>query len=129
MLIISMFGGDCCNPMLCLRIDRTVTMKGKHVTVTTIPGATLNTVMRASNCKVVAVTDPPSPKSRDRFCADALVAIQKLITDRSNQRQITVYTPGVPKSFTSIKRTHSCPCCSPVSAISRTPMPISRSPT
>ena len=42
-----MFGGDACSPIACRRIDSTVTMKGKHVTVTAIPGARLSTVKRA----------------------------------------------------------------------------------
>ncbi|GGX38291.1 hypothetical protein GCM10007385_01380 [Tateyamaria omphalii] len=46
-LTISMFGGDCCNPIAWRRIDRTVTRNGKHVIIIARPGARLNKVIRA----------------------------------------------------------------------------------
>ena len=52
--IIRMLGGDCWSPMACLRIDRTVTMKGKQVTMTASPGAMLRTVTSA-----ISVSDWP----------------------------------------------------------------------
>src|SRR6056297_655854 len=39
-----MFGGDCCRPIACRRIARTVTMNGKQVTVIASAGARLSTV-------------------------------------------------------------------------------------
>ena len=43
-LTISMFGGDCWRPMAERRMESTVTMKGKHVTVTASAGARLSSV-------------------------------------------------------------------------------------
>ena len=43
-LTIIMFGGACCRPTAVRKIDSTVTMNGKQVTITAIAGARLSTV-------------------------------------------------------------------------------------
>ncbi len=68
-LTMSMFGGACCRPIACLRIDRTVTTKGKHVTITARPGARLRTDSRRKSWTVRAVTVVPSPNPSVRSCA------------------------------------------------------------
>jgi hypothetical protein len=45
-LTIIMFGGACWTPIACRRIERTVTMKGKQVTMIARPGARERTVIK-----------------------------------------------------------------------------------
>lgn len=41
-LTSSIFGGDCCRPMACLRMARTVMINGKQVTIMPMAGARLS---------------------------------------------------------------------------------------
>src|SRR6056297_2736583 len=70
-LTISKFGGDCCSPMPCLRIERTVTMKGKQVIMIASPGARLKTVISRINWIVRADRDASSPNEMEISCAIA----------------------------------------------------------
>src|SRR5690606_6071090 len=53
------------------RIESTVTMKGKQVTMIASPGARLSSVSRISSCTVRRLNDCPLPKSIETSCADA----------------------------------------------------------
>ncbi len=62
-LMSTMLGGALCRPMPWRRIDRTVTMKGKQVTITARPGTTERTVMRSRSWTERAARLSPSPRS------------------------------------------------------------------
>ena len=123
---MSMLGGDCCKPMACLRIERTVTMKGKHVTMTASPGARLRTVTSA-----IKRSDWPvsvwSPRLRVRSCAAAGSADRSRPHTRTAAARIITQRPFC-RSATSVSRTASWPACSPSSSVN-SPRAISRSPT
>ena len=61
-LTISMFGGDCCRPIACRRIDKTVTINGKQVTITASPGTRLSTVISTISCTDRVASEPLSPR-------------------------------------------------------------------
>ena len=66
-----MFGGDCCSPIACLNMARTVTMNGKQVTMIAMPGTSDSTVIRIKSWTDLVVSDPSSPSEIDTSCASA----------------------------------------------------------
>ena len=85
-LMISMFGGACCKPIPWRRIDRTVTMKGKQVTITASPGTTDSTVISSRSWIDRAASDSPSPSDSVRSCASAGSASRTSATAISARR-------------------------------------------
>ena len=83
-LTISMFGGDCCRPMDWRRIDRTVTMNGKQVTMMAIPGASDSAVIASTIstafCPSPPATAPGSPGRPAMPCAIAGRAVRASAT-------------------------------------------------
>lgn len=70
-LIRRRLGGACCNPIACRSIDNTVTINGKHVIVTRIPGAMLNSVIRANSCIALEEIEPFSSSEIETPCEKA----------------------------------------------------------
>lgn len=64
-----MLGGDCCSPIACLKMAKTVTMNGKHVTMIAMPGTKDNTVIKIKSWTDLAVNDPSSPSEIETSCA------------------------------------------------------------
>ena len=62
-LTIIMFGGACCTPIAWRRIESTVTMNGKQVTMIARPGASESRVIRRKSWTVRRLNDWPSPRS------------------------------------------------------------------
>ena len=62
-LTIIMFGGACWTPIAWRRIESTVTMKGKQVTMIASPGASERTVISRKSWTVRRLKDWPSPRS------------------------------------------------------------------
>ena len=71
-----MFGGAWATPIACRRIESTVTMKGKQVTMIARPGARLRSVTSRKSCTVRRLNDWPSPRSIEISCASAGCAEQ-----------------------------------------------------
>ena len=51
----SIFGGACWSPSAWRKIESTVTIKGKHVTIIAIPGAKLRTVIKMVLSQILAI--------------------------------------------------------------------------
>ena len=58
-----MLGGACCTPIACRRIESTVIMKGKQVTMIASPGASESSVISRKSWTVRRLKDWPSPRS------------------------------------------------------------------
>ncbi len=129
-LTIIMFGGACCTPIAWRKIDSTVTMNGKQVSIIASPGARLRTVSSTNSCTVR--NDKESlPMSIERSCATAgsiQIARSTIVTrvGRNTRPMLKAYTPPE-RSATSVKRTPRCPASSVTSSSS--PRATNLSPT
>ena len=63
-----MFGGDCCNPMPCRNIPKTVTMNGKQVNMIASAGTRLRTVNKTISWTERSVQLIVAQRDREILC-------------------------------------------------------------